>query len=212
MTLNTCLFPPLFFFYALYYTDVASTLSVVYVYKLYLSGQRGWVVVVGLVSLCFRQTNIFWVATLMGALDLMGSLAKGRPALEYTTMPSFANIINGSWEHSCMYDSPVNEATFAGWYHLDLGASTADLNVVDYIKSAVSVVIASLSAPKVVMRIMWPYFSLLATFGSFVLWNGGVVLGMLSPYQPRVYSRTIQRSSRSTFSPPASSTPAFGTW
>ena len=52
----------------------------------------------------------------------------------------------------------------------------------DYIKSVVSVVTASLSTPSVVTRIMWPCIFLLATFGSFVLWNGGVVLGMLCPY------------------------------
>lgn len=40
-----------------------------------------------------------------------------------------------------------------------------------------SVVVASLSNPRMVMRILWPYLILLGAFGSFILWNGGVVLG-----------------------------------
>ena len=38
-----------------------------------------------------------------------------------------------------------------------------------------------MSGPTMVIRVMWPYVILLGAFGSFVLWNGGVVLGMLYP-------------------------------
>ena len=66
--LNMCLFPALFFFYALYYTDVASTFSVLYAYYCHLKKQKKRLFLAGLVSLWFRQTNIFWVAIFMGGL------------------------------------------------------------------------------------------------------------------------------------------------
>jgi alpha-1,2-glucosyltransferase len=69
--LNIALLPPLFFFSALYYTDVASTLSVMLCFYLLIRSDESnikqiwWhlrLFVLGLVSLSFRQTNIFWVA------------------------------------------------------------------------------------------------------------------------------------------------------
>ena len=112
--LNICLFPPLFFFYALYYTDVSSTLSVLCVYYCHLRGHRKSLVVAGLVSLWFRQTNIFWTAIFMGGLDLVRSLKKGRQGLEYEASPTFLDVILGSWRHTCIYDESVHQALFSG--------------------------------------------------------------------------------------------------
>ena len=114
--LNICLFPPLFFFYALYYTDISSTLSVLCVFYCYLQGHRKSLVVAGLVSLWFRQTNIFWIAIFMGGLDLVRSLKKGRVGFEYATSPTSLDIFLGSWRHSCIYDESVHQALFAGLY------------------------------------------------------------------------------------------------
>jgi alpha-1,2-glucosyltransferase len=65
--INICLFPPLFFFSGLYYTDIASTLVVlVSLYTQLVSQKLNWSLV-GLQllfaygALFFRQTNIFWV-------------------------------------------------------------------------------------------------------------------------------------------------------
>lgn len=114
--LNICLFPPLFFFYALYYTDVSSTLSVLCVYHCYLQGHRKSLVVAGLVSLWFRQTNIFWTAIFMGGLDLVRSLKKGKRGIEYAASPTLLDVILGSWRHTCIYDESVHQALFAGLY------------------------------------------------------------------------------------------------
>ena len=187
--LNVCLFPPLFFFYALYYTDVASTLSVLYVYGFYLNGRRGCLVVAGLVSLWFRQTNIFWISIFTGALDLTKSLSKGRPGIEYPAVPSLGNTIYGSWSRSCIYDGPVNQATFAGLYLRISLPSLLIVALADYVKSALSIVVASLSDPRMVVRVLWPYLTLLGAFGSFIIWNGGVVLGKLS-----LFIRDLQHS------------------
>ncbi|KAL8788063.1 MAG: hypothetical protein Q9195_007477 [Heterodermia aff. obscurata] len=159
--LNICLFPPLFFFYALYYTDVSSTLSVLCVYYCYLQGHRRSLVVAGLVSLWFRQTNIFWIAIFTGGLELVRSLKKGRCGFEYAASPTFADVILGSWRYTCIYDESVHQALFAA-----------------YVKSAVSIAVAILSGPWAALTIIMPYLILLIAFGSFVIWNGGVVLGL----------------------------------
>lgn len=62
-TVNICLFPPLFFFSGLYYTDIVSTAVVMLSYWMLLS-KRGPVakILCGIVALFMRQTNVFWVA------------------------------------------------------------------------------------------------------------------------------------------------------
>jgi alpha-1,2-glucosyltransferase len=80
---NIALFPLLFFFSGLYYTDVLSTCVVLAMYRLFLErkGARAnssagliWLYPVGLIALAMRQTNIFWVAVFMGALELVRTI------------------------------------------------------------------------------------------------------------------------------------------
>jgi len=68
---NICLFPPLFFFSALYYTDIASLLFVLLSYNAVVAayqrqGRNFDLVLLQLVygfgALMMRQTNIFWVS------------------------------------------------------------------------------------------------------------------------------------------------------
>jgi alpha-1,2-glucosyltransferase len=68
---NICLFPPLFFFSALYYTDIASLLFVLLSYNAVLltykrQGQNIDLALLqlfyGVGALLLRQTNVFWVA------------------------------------------------------------------------------------------------------------------------------------------------------
>ena len=77
---NVALFPPLFFFSALYYTDIASLISVLVCWNHFLRSHNGslpaWrddllTIVYGLLSLTFRQTNIFFVSILPIALLLV---------------------------------------------------------------------------------------------------------------------------------------------
>jgi len=83
---NICLFPPLFFFTALYYTDVASAVSVFVCWKHFTRAhQQGQsditqdviTIALSLISLTFRQTNIFWVSVFPAALLVVSQIDIG---------------------------------------------------------------------------------------------------------------------------------------
>lgn len=62
---NVALFPILWFFASLYYTDVYSTVFVLASYWAWLNGSIGWSAVASWVGLWFRQTNVLWTAFLV---------------------------------------------------------------------------------------------------------------------------------------------------
>ena len=103
-TINVYLFPPLFFFYGLYYTDVLSAISVLYAYRCYLTKQQKRFIAAGLLSLTFRQTNIFWVSVFLGGLELCRAMPKGRPEFEFPAQPTLDDVIEGSWQLASVYD------------------------------------------------------------------------------------------------------------
>lgn len=59
--LNLAMFPVLYFFTFLYYTDCGSTFFVLLMYYLHLRHSFLRAAVAGAISLFFRQTNIVWV-------------------------------------------------------------------------------------------------------------------------------------------------------
>lgn len=85
---NIALFPLLFFFSGLYYTDVVSTAVVLAAYLNNLRrvardqtslGSDVWTVVLGLAALLMRQTNVFWVVVYMGGLEAVHAIKTLRP-------------------------------------------------------------------------------------------------------------------------------------
>ncbi len=115
--LNICLFPPLFFFYGLYYTDVLSVVSILCAYYCYLRKEYVKVIFAGLASLFFRQTNVFWVPVFLGGLELVRTLPRGRPDVEFPQRVSYHDVILGSWKHACIYDPFVSDACIEGMAH-----------------------------------------------------------------------------------------------
>jgi hypothetical protein len=77
-------FPLIFFFSGLYYTDLLSTFTVVMAYIFWISasqaeGFRRWFyqvlhLLMGLLAVASRQTNIFWVAVFLGGLQVIDTL------------------------------------------------------------------------------------------------------------------------------------------
>ena len=114
ITANVFLFPPLFFFCSLYYTDLISALSVLFTYFFYTKKQRIPLVIAGLVSLLFRQTNIFWVSIFLGGLEVSRVLRKGEPGGEFPVQPTFSDVVSRSWQKSCVYDPSVSQAFLEG--------------------------------------------------------------------------------------------------
>lgn len=108
--LNICLFPPIFFFSGLYYTDILSLLVVIEAYNWDLKRtstittvyHRHLVFIVfALLSLVFRQTNIFWVSVFLGGLQAVRTLKK----LSNNTAPG---------SKDSLHDPLVSEAAIGG--------------------------------------------------------------------------------------------------
>ena len=112
VALNICLFPPLFFFYALYYTDVLSVGSVLLACYFFLNRQTAALMAAGLSSLLFRQTNIFWVALFLGGLEVTRILERGD-----TSRPEWTDIMGTNATSARYYDPLVSEAYFEGPFH-----------------------------------------------------------------------------------------------
>ena len=110
-TLNICLFPPLFFFYGLYYTDVLSVGCVLFAYHFFLNRRRSGLIIAGLSSLLFRQTNIFWVAIFLGGLEVTRTIERGT-----LSRPAWISLTDLGWGHARYYDPLVSEASFEGLY------------------------------------------------------------------------------------------------
>ncbi|KAL6353493.1 hypothetical protein LRP88_13988 [Fusarium phalaenopsidis] len=170
---NIALFPLLFFFSGLYYTDVASTAAVLVAYLNHLRrlgrDQSSplndlLTVFLGGFTLFFRQTNVFWVVVYMGGLEAVHAVKTLRP--ERVDQPFMSSLVEQVkyylWRYSLgdIHDPPLNLL----WPD-------------EVIFCVLSLGIAALCNPIRVIRQIWPYVAVLVAFGSFVFWNGGVVLG-----------------------------------
>jgi alpha-1,2-glucosyltransferase len=124
VAINTALFPPLFFFCALYYTDVASTLVVLLsIYSSMLWQNSNFVdikwlavaLITGLYSLICRQTNIFWVAIFPAGLAAVRFLENsGLNLAKSKSSAGYQEIMTASWKRLEVYDVPVNDAYLEG--------------------------------------------------------------------------------------------------
>ncbi|EFR00010.1 hypothetical protein MGYG_03017 [Nannizzia gypsea CBS 118893] len=173
--LNICLFPPVFFFSGLYYTDLAALIIVLETCNVdfprspsangygavkgslrmtlrYLS-----LIILGLAALVFRQTNIFWVSVFLGGLQVANTLRSRSVECQSSDIQ---RIAKGSWELNQLYDPPVAEAY-----------------IEDYFKVGFSLAISALANLFPVLVALLPYLFLLGCFGLFVIINGSVVLG-----------------------------------
>ena len=120
---NIALFPVLFFFSALYYTDVLSTASVLlsHAHFLHQPSNHLTTFLLGLLSLSLRQTNIFWVAVYPLTLECLRLIDRGPPAARASMqrrVPGFGasarDVVRGAFRLRVVYDVPVREACVAG--------------------------------------------------------------------------------------------------
>ena len=187
--LNICLFPPLFFFSGLYYTDVLALLAVIEAYNWDIKGRRRnsppsttlVFMIFGLGALLFRQTNIFWVAVFLGGLRVVWTL---RQSSRDCTASDLRGIVDRSSKNE-LYDPTIMEASVTGEMLFPFTIGKSLLLIIwspflaDYFKTSVSLAINGLSNVRLALISAIPYVTILAAFGGFVLWNNGVVLGEL---------------------------------
>ncbi|KAK0721947.1 DIE2/ALG10 family-domain-containing protein [Lasiosphaeria miniovina] len=175
--LNIALFPVLFFFSALYYTDVVSTLLVLIAYRNHLlrvgpdrpgMASDVWTVVLGVAALLMRQTNVFWVVVYMGGLEAVHAVRSltpvqtqpSPPTSRYLTLADHLRFYLRKYSIGEVHDPPLNVA----WPD-------------DWLFCLISIAISAVCNPLRVLRQVWPHIAVLALFAGFVAWNGGVVLG-----------------------------------
>ncbi|EHK50356.1 glycosyltransferase family 59 protein [Trichoderma atroviride IMI 206040] len=158
--LNIALFPLLFFFSGLYYTDVVSTAVVLVSFLNHLHrigrDQSSFLsdvttIVLGLCSLTMRQTNVFWVVVFMGGLEAVHAVKSLRPKV--VVQP---------------YMTSLSE------------------QLLFFFKRCL--IVAALCNPLRLIRQIWPYVTVLAAFAGFVAWNGGVVLGDKSNHVATIHA------------------------
>ncbi|PVI07788.1 glycosyltransferase family 59 protein [Periconia macrospinosa] len=165
--LNISLFPPLFFFSALYYTDVMSTLVVLLSYLAFLNRDKTsyrflsktGTIIIGVLALLFRQTNIFWVAIFpaaMAVVDVFG----GKQQTGSFEKKDLKYVCEQSWSYGRLYDCSVESA-----------------EPHDFLLFAMSLALVILAQPILLLKTVIPYLILIALFAGFVIWNGSVVLG-----------------------------------
>jgi len=117
--LNICLFPPLFFFSGLYYTDILALVVVVEAYNWQLkratvcgsaSLQSLMFLIFGLVALVFRQTNIFWISVFFGGLQVLRTL---RLSTNRCDASGLSEIAKKGFQNE-LFDPLVSDASIAG--------------------------------------------------------------------------------------------------
>ncbi|GAM87218.1 hypothetical protein ANO11243_052400 [Dothideomycetidae sp. 11243] len=164
---NIALFPPLFFFSALYYTDIAAVISVLLCWNHFLHCHDGGypsvvqdltTVLLGLFSLTFRQTNIFWVFIFPAAILLISRIDVG--------------LDDPEGKEEILADPPVREAYADGTDYLFF-----IMSIVQRLCRVAQLSLSGRYAYSKLIRLLTPYAVILASFAAFVVWNGGVVLG-----------------------------------
>ncbi|KAM7207760.1 DIE2/ALG10 family domain containing protein [Naviculisporaceae sp. PSN 640] len=170
---NIGLFPVLFFFSGLYYTDVVSTLLVLVAYHNHLGRIKQqspgilndlWTVFLGVATLFMRQTNVFWAVVFMGGSEAVHAIRSLKPEPEeWAPFETFGEQVRahvGRWAVGDIHDPGVDEA----WPD-------------DWLICLLSIAVAVICNPVKVLRQVWPHITILGLFAGFVAWNGGVVLG-----------------------------------
>lgn len=189
---NIALFPALFFFSALYYTDVLSAVVVLVLYQNHLKrvsreGGGGfingvWTILLGAFALFMRQTNVFWVVVYMGGLEAVHAVRSLKPASvetpEFTTLASLVRFYWWRYSIGDVHDPPLNLARPIGKTSKRPVFPITRANRLDLVVCVLSTAIAAVCNPAKMLEQIWPHIATMGLFVGFVIWNGGVVLGI----------------------------------
>ncbi|XP_034251591.1 dol-P-Glc:Glc(2)Man(9)GlcNAc(2)-PP-Dol alpha-1,2-glucosyltransferase [Thrips palmi] len=154
---NICIFPVLYFFNFLYYTDVMSTFLVLFAYLLCLQERHVLSAVTGSLAVCVRQTNIVWVM-FFGLLSLAETLKQNA----YISKKKFTLPVVRSYKYL--------ELLWFSSCRVALANSAACKTL------AVSM-----------LRNLTGYIFVGAAFIIFVVWNGSIVVGDKQAHQASIH-------------------------
>lgn len=155
-SLTLAMFPVLYFFSWLYYTDPAATFSALLAYYLYLDSQHFPASLVGVVAILFRQTNILWVIFCAG-LTLGKTLMK--------------------WLNLDKKDYSDKQKPFTDWLILQRTTSLIFQSVRFNPKELICLLLE-------ILYNVWSYMVVGVCFVVFVIINKGIVVGDRSNHQP----------------------------
>lgn len=166
-TLALILFPPLVFFSFLYYTDVASTFLVLLSLNVGRRGHFLFSALISLLSLFMRQTNVVWVAFI--AFDVLHRqlILLHRKRSPPAKFPSSVN--------KCQITHQIPPPTIS--IHLSstqVFSSRRPPTALEELHMVLSINFDDLLK---LTRSIVPYALVVLSFGFFVVWNGGIVLG-----------------------------------
>lgn len=173
-------YPLHWFFTFLYYTDVGSTTAVMAMYLACLRKSYWMSGLFGAVSIMFRQTNIVWTifVTCTGLLDLLGSShrLRGREPKGFNSVSKPRPVINAAVTRR---RSDVDVVLSPSFRFESNAIQVKGLR--DDCKGVVSEAYHLVKLMWLKRRlVVWNFAPLLAvifTFFSFVLYNGGIVVG-----------------------------------
>lgn len=124
---NICLFPPLFFYSTLYYTDVLSTYIVVLAYTAFLESNSYnrnvrsilTTITLGISAIFMRQTNAIWVTVFMAAMEWIRSCSTMdyKPFSRYDKNQGLFSWLCASglfFARGNIHDPPLRNATVMG--------------------------------------------------------------------------------------------------
>ena len=198
--LSLILYPVVFFFGFLYYTDAASLCCVLGMYYLARREKHVSAAVVGGVSLLFRQTNVAWVCFVLGT-SIVGDLQQAflKKDYYYQSTPLAVNGANGH-PTAGSAGATCTASTAAYTYNTGTGTGSQFLAPSSNKKQlpdpseplSLSLLLRFafylLKSLPATLRRFWPYLLPLLSFAGFLAWNGGrVVLGDVGHHTPTLH-------------------------
>ncbi|KAI5836910.1 DIE2/ALG10 family-domain-containing protein [Morchella snyderi] len=169
---NVALFPLLFFFAGLYYTDVYSTVFVLLSYMCWLQ-RRPWPsAAAAWVALWFRQTNVLWAVFLL-VLEGVRALELAQGEEKKEKEPEAWSRVLDTASKIRVWNPPFTPAVTAHDF---------------FFSTPVSILLAALQHWPALLAAVLPYLAVLSSFAVFILWNNlSIVLGDKAAHQPTIH-------------------------
>ncbi|XP_059581869.1 dol-P-Glc:Glc(2)Man(9)GlcNAc(2)-PP-Dol alpha-1,2-glucosyltransferase [Alligator mississippiensis] len=151
-TLTLAIFPTLYFFTFLYYTDTGSTFFTLFSYLMCLYGNHKTSALLGFCGFMFRQTNIVWTIFCGGSV--------------------VAERLNEAWKTELM---KKKEEKFSS-------TKESFSEIIRILQFLIKYIISFKNLVALVVLI-WPYILSVSAFFTFVVINGGIVVGDRSNHE-----------------------------